>query len=1137
MSVSWFRVMALVVAMACTAAATVSAQSVGTISGTVKDESGAAVPGAVVTARNQGTGAVREVVTDGEGRYVIALLPIGTYTLSTSMAGFRNAEKADVTLTVQQSLTLDFGLALSALSTEINVTSQAAEVSLQKSDASLGQLINEQQVAELPLNGRNFVQLALLGTGTVTGRAGSFLAQGPSSEVSYRGSMSVSAQGMRENANDWLYDGVDNNELTAGGVGILPSVDSIREFKVLTYNYNAQYGSRGGTTVLVSTKSGENQFHGSLFGFFRDDAMDARNFFDGAQKRPWSQKTYGYSVGGPIAKNRTFFFTSFQGNNIDEGLTTLLTVPTAAMHQGIFTESFPGAPAATIFDPSTTRTDPTTGLLVRDPFPNNTIPANKIDPIGKALLDLLPPPTFTDRLANNYLANPVKTLDDYQADVRIDHNMSGDDRIFGRFSIENAEQYLPTGLPDFGAPGAFASNQTFKTRARNIALSHTHVFGNNVINQFTAGYNRTFNYINSFGFGSNKSAELGIPGANLGTDETSSLTRMTIQNFVGIGDRGFSPFQGGTNVYHYSNTLSMVKGAHSLNVGGTLRFMQLNLLGDTALAGQFGFTRFFTAGFNATGAMNANTGSGVASLLLGLPATGGRNDQLNGSVKGRRWQEYRGFVDDTWRVNPSLTLTLGVAYLVTTPQTEEADRFSNFDFYTGEIFVGGNIGVKTDWSNIQPRQGLRGLRAQARKRSCEAATASTTTCPPWADRPGPIRIPPYANAYSFTSDNITPVRTLATGFPPNNQPVDPNNYRGDWTTIDPNFKQGRVQQWSINVEREVLERTIVSAAYAGSYADRLFDKSRNLNTATPGPGFNPAARRPYPLLQAVIAAISRGWMKYNSLQLRAERRAVNGMFVLGAYTYSKATTNGVSGFGGDPGIVYFPVVEGAGRRVVQHRPATQFHAQRAGPVALWTGAAVSLEHERSGSGHPRRMADQRHLHSPERLSARHVDVEQSVGHGVRQSAGRGVRRQAGRPDRSAVFRHQLLRRARRRSPRECTQDDSVRAGPMEPRHGAHQAVRQIPVPRRDLQRLQPRAVRGSGHRVRIPDVRRDHVHGQGLTASPVGAQVRVLTRRLDRSSSLVARRSKGRSPVMALRATSDEQRTRRQTRLFEGFTP
>ena len=179
-----------------------------------------------------------------------------------------------------------------------------------------------------------------------------------------------------------------------------------------------------------------------------------------------------------------------------------------------------------------------------------TIPTDRIDPIGKALLDLLPMPTFTDRLAGNYLANPIKTLDDYQGDLRIDHNVSNNDRLFGRFSFERAKQYLPTGLPEFGATGGFSSNQTFKTRAYNIALSETHVFKNNVLNQFTAGYNRVFNFITSFGYLSNKSRELGIPGANLGTDETSSLTRATIQNFVGFGDRGFSPFQGGTNVFH-----------------------------------------------------------------------------------------------------------------------------------------------------------------------------------------------------------------------------------------------------------------------------------------------------------------------------------------------------------------------------------------------------------------------------------------------------------------------------------------------------------------------------------------------------------------------------------------------------------
>jgi len=904
----WLRVSTFILAVAAVPTAPTFAQSVGSIAGTVTDASKASVPGAVISARNEGTSAVREVVTDTAGRYAIPLLPIGNYTVTATMSGFQTQERSQVVLEVQGSLTLDFALSISTLATEVTVLSEAAVVQLQRSDASLGQLINAQQVAELPLNGRNFVQLALLGTGTVTGRAGSFLAQGPSSEVSYRGSMSVSAHGMRENANDWLYDGVDDNELTAGGVGILPNIDSIREFKVLTHNYLAQYGSRGGTTVLVSSKSGENKFRGTLFEFFRNDALDAKNFFDGAQKRPWNQNTYGGSLGGPIVRDKTFFFAGFQGSNIDEGLTTLLTVPTALMHQGIFTESFAGAPAPIIFDPATTRTDPATGQLVRDPFPNNRIPANRIDPIGQALLNLLPMPTFNDRLAGNYLANPVKTLDDYQGDLRIDHNFSNNDRIFGRFSAEEAQQYLPTGLPDFGATGGFASNQTFETHAKNVALSHTHVFGNNVVNQFTAGYNRVYNFITSFGYGSNKSRELGIPGANLGTDETSSLTRMTFQNFVGVGDRGFSPFQGGTDVYHYTNATTMVKGSHTLNMGGTARMMQLNLLGDTALAGQFSFTPFFTSGFTAAGTLNGSTGSSLASLLLGLPASGGRNNQLNGSTKGRRWKEFRGFIDDSWRVKDGLTLTLGVAYMVTTPQSEALDRFANFDFYTGEIFVGGTVGVKTDWSNIQPRIGFAWSPNQSTNTVVRGGYGIYHDVSAMGGSTGPYQNPPYANAYAFTSNNITPVRTLSTGFPDNSQPVDPANYRGDWTTIDPNFKQGRVQQWSLNVERQLPFSTIASVAYAGSYADRLFDKSRNLNTATPGPGFNPAARRTYPQLQAVIAAISRGWMEYNSMQVRVERRSIGGFFLLGAYTYAKATTNGVSGFGGDPGIVYFPVV-------------------------------------------------------------------------------------------------------------------------------------------------------------------------------------------------------------------------------------
>jgi hypothetical protein len=888
--------------------ATLFAQAVGTISGTIKDGTGAVIPGATVTALNQGTGVTREALSDDSGHYALPLLPVGTYNLSTALPGFRSAQSHDINLEVQQSRVLDFVLEVAGVTTEVSVSSQMAQVEVQRSDATLGQVIHAEQVAELPLNGRNFVQLALLGPGTVAGQPGGFMSGSNSSEVSYRGSVSLSAQGMRENANDWLYDGIDNNELTSGAVSILPSIEAIREFRVMTYNYSAQYGSRGSTTVLVSSKSGTNDFHGTVFEYLRNDVLDARNFFDGPQKGKYIQNEYGFSLGGPIHKDRTFFFGDFQGNKIRQGLTILSTVPTALMRQGVFTEAFPGAPAATVYDPTTTRQDPATGQFLRDPFPGNRIPANQIEPIGQALVSYYPLPTFTDRLGGNYLSNPVKTLDDAQWDARIDHEFSAKDSIFIRFSWDNASQYLPSGLPGFGAAGAFSSNQNFTTHSRNIAISETHVLRPDTINQFTAGYNRDFNYIRSFGYLSEQSKKLGIPGANLGTPETSSLTQITVTNFNGLGDRQFSPFQGGTNVYHFADNLAIVRGKHTMNVGFTNRAMQLNLLGDNALAGSFTFDRFFTAAITSSGALDGTTGNSIASLLMGIPSAGSRNNLLNGSVRGRRWKEYRGFLDDTWAMRPNLTLNLGIAYSVTTPLSEAADRFANFDFYTGKYYKGGTVGVNTDRSNVQPRFGF------AWSPFGDAATVIRGGYGIFHDvsaiggSQGPQQNPPYSSAYAFTANNITPTRKLSTGFPDNSQPIDPSAYTGDWRAISPNFKQGIIQQWNVNAQRSLPLSMVFSVAYAGSHGTRLMDKNFNLNTATPGSGFNPSSRRAYPQYNGIFTTLSRGWLKYNSLQLRLERRAANGMYLLGAYTYSRALTNGLQQeITGDPGVKYFPL--------------------------------------------------------------------------------------------------------------------------------------------------------------------------------------------------------------------------------------
>src|SRR6267142_5909233 len=292
-------------------------QANGSFSGTVTDKTGSVISGATVRVTSQGTGVVRDTKTDDTGHYLIPLLPVAYYTMRLEAQGFQVAEQKDIRLQVDERRELDFTLAPASVTTTVEVS--ASEVAVQTSNPTLGQVITEQQVAQLPLNGRDFVQLATLTPGvTQETNPNSFFNGGPSSEVSTRGSYSLSVGGSRAQSTDWLLDGNDNNELTAGGISILPSIDAINEFKVLTYNYSAEYGTRSGPTVLVTTKSGSNQLHGSLFEFVRNTKLDAQSFF-AASKEKFNENEYGGSLGGPIRKDKTFFFVDYQGRSQRRG--------------------------------------------------------------------------------------------------------------------------------------------------------------------------------------------------------------------------------------------------------------------------------------------------------------------------------------------------------------------------------------------------------------------------------------------------------------------------------------------------------------------------------------------------------------------------------------------------------------------------------------------------------------------------------------------------------------------------------------------------------------------------------------------------------------------------------------------------
>src|ERR1017187_9073050 len=525
------------------------AQATGSISGTVRDASGSAVPGATVTVTAPATGLTRSSATSVAGEYIVPLLGVASYTVRVEMKGFQDAIAPDIRLQVDERRELDFKLSPSTVQTSVEVS--ATPVAVQTSDATLGQVITSQQVADLPLNGRDFVQLATLTPGTTQEtNPNSFFNGGPSSEASARGSYSLSVGGSRANSTDWLLDGNDNNELTAGGIAVLPSIDAIQEFKVLTYNYSAEWGTRAGPTVLVTTKSGSNQFHGSLFEVFRNTKLDAKTYDFGtpSPKEQFNLNQFGGALGGPIQKDKTFFFADYQAKRQRHGVPFSGLIPTQAMMGGDYSmdpfgvarPGFPNLTGLPNQDGFNNLVNPYSGTPFECDSSGNPIATstgiqtggtfcNKIpialagsggmaDPAGLALLRLYPQSnTSNPTLGFNYTNVPVRKLNEGEFDTRLDHNFSSKDSIFARFSYDQAVSFVPGGSPGFAEAGAFASTQNITNHGRNVAVSETHVFSDRTINQVNAGFNRIFNHISSFGTGTCESAKLGIQGADLGS--------------------------------------------------------------------------------------------------------------------------------------------------------------------------------------------------------------------------------------------------------------------------------------------------------------------------------------------------------------------------------------------------------------------------------------------------------------------------------------------------------------------------------------------------------------------------------------------------------------------------------------------
>jgi hypothetical protein len=1010
---------ALLIAAVCVLAITIApalrGQATGSFTGNVDDKSGSAIPAATVAVTSQGTGLERDTKTDGSGHYLIPLLPVGTYDIKVDAGGFQAAVSKDLRLQVDENRELDFTLGPASVTTTVTVSGEA--VAVETTNPSLGQVITSQQVSQLPLNGRDFVQLATLTAGaTAETNPGSFFNSSPDSEVAARGSYSLSVGGSRPNSTDWLLDGVDNNELTAGGIGIFSSIDDIQEFKVLTYTYSAEYGTRAGPTVLVTTKSGTNDLHGSLYEFVRNTDLDARTEFATSTPK-FNLNQFGGSVGGPIRKNKTFFFVDGEQKYQREGIVFTGLLPSTAMRGGDFSLGPTGTP---VLDSNGNAipfpiTNPNMIGASTNPaaFPNvyfqcnagtgaplaanpdgsqpqgencNKIPSNLMDPVGKAMMNFYPPTNANAGVANasyNYVTEPVRALNETKFDARVDHALTASDNLFARFSYDQAFSFAPGGAPaPYLAEGnPFGSNENLINHARNAAIGETHVFSANTLNQATVGYDRIFDYIVSQDNFTCEAAKLGIPGADIdctsgGSPIAGGLYSQGMPStdveggYWSLGDRGYSPFQGGTNIFSFKDDLDLIRGKHEIHAGIDLRANQMNV-GTEAFQDGFWIVGLFGdfSGYTCTpGAANCTTpagspcaanatncvsvpGNSEADLLMGMTGLSEHDQTYDGAITGRRWKIYRPFVEDDWRIIPSLTLNLGLAWDMTTPVTEEHDRMADYIPSTetlliaGKNGVGRSAGINMFWGAYEPRvgatwkvlgsdktvlrvgfgiyhdsswnQGAQGLWQNPPNlgESDELPATFSTGCA-------------YTTSYCAATLGQTPELVdydggpfnLSRGFEPLPTPQNVASFVGTYAYQPTNFQPGRVHQYNANIERQLPGDILLTAGYAGSTGGHLtvignaltVNSPTNCGTAGYTIGCLPGGAPyfyPYtpPNFNSILLYGDPGKTNYNSLQIKAETKTPkHGLYALIAYTYSRTYDNGLSdGLGSELSAPYF----------------------------------------------------------------------------------------------------------------------------------------------------------------------------------------------------------------------------------------
>jgi hypothetical protein len=663
-----------------------AAQAVtGTILGVITDTSGSVMPGVTVTLTNAGTGMVRVVVTDNNGEYTAPSLPTGRYVVKAELPGFKTVNVPDADLGVDQHLRINARLEVGAVEESVTVTGSSPIV--QTSTSELGTTVDENEIKLLPLNGRNFVNLTRTIPGVVRGIPGANI--DGSGSLAWRASASFSANGQRPRDNNYMLDGVDNNETWLQTVVLFPSVDALDEFKVQTSTYSAEFGRSLGGVVNLQIKSGTNAFHGSGFEFMRNDAFDANNFFNiraGRAKPDFSQHQFGGTYGGPIAKDKTFLFFDYQGYRVKQGNTYLSTVPSAKMRAGDFSEL-----SRVIYDP-----------LTGQPFPGNAIPSARFDPTARSILNQMIPESntggtrsATGQTIQNYLINPTTERQDNQIDAKVDHQLSSNNRFFTRYSYQKTHRLLPASLPHGDAGFTFGAGEG-NIKAQGLAINDTHTFGSSWLNEFRIGWSSIKFFMTPVDYGTNIAQKVGIPGVNLG-DTTSAMSQIMFINggMRNIGSNGNQPLITNQNDFQFFDNVTRVAGKHTMKVGGSFTHRSREILNADTIVGRFDFNQNLTsscAGIPSGCTPLANTGFDFASFLLGYASNASRTFFDPGTYTELR-PEISAYFQDDIRVTGRLTVNAGLRWDVYVPWVEKDNKQANFDISTGRFVVASDDAV------------------------------------------------------------------------------------------------------------------------------------------------------------------------------------------------------------------------------------------------------------------------------------------------------------------------------------------------------------------------------------------------------------------------------------------------------------